>query len=75
MPFLYPQTKIVAKMGKGGQIWLKCFTMDLIVMIRDKNDIFERVKKNANLFGMELPLGRLKGIVAWPNFTKVSNDT
>ena len=34
------------KMGKGGQILLKCITGDLIMMIRDKNDIFERVKKN-----------------------------
>ena len=33
-------------MGKGGQIWLKCITGDLIMKIRDKNNIFERVKKN-----------------------------
>ena len=32
------------KMGEGGQIWLKCITGDLIMMIRDKNDIFERVE-------------------------------
>ena len=31
-------------MGEGGQIWLKCITGDLIMMIRDKNDIFERVE-------------------------------
>ena len=31
-------------MGEGGQIWLKCITGDLIVMIRDKNKIFERVE-------------------------------
>ena len=31
-------------MGKGGQIWLKCITGDLIMMIRDKNNIFERVE-------------------------------
>ena len=31
-------------MGEGGQIWLKCITGDLIMMIRDKNNIFERVK-------------------------------
>ena len=30
-------------MGKGGQIWLKCITVYLIMMIRDKNNIFERV--------------------------------
>ena len=34
------------KMGKGGQTWLKCITGDLIMMISDKNNIFERVKKN-----------------------------
>ena len=32
------------KMGKGGQIWLKCIAGDLIMMIRDKNNIFERVE-------------------------------
>ena len=32
------------KMDKGGQIWLKCITGDLIMMIRDKNNIFERVE-------------------------------
>ena len=32
------------KMGEGGQIWLKCITGDLIIMIRDKNNIFERVE-------------------------------
>ena len=31
-------------MGKGGQIWLKCITGDLIMVIRDKNNIFERVE-------------------------------
>ena len=31
-------------MGKGGQIWLKCITVYLIMMIRDKNNIFERVE-------------------------------
>ena len=34
------------KMGEGGQIWLKYITGDLIMMIRDKNNFFERVKKN-----------------------------
>ena len=39
-------------MGKGGQIWLKCITVDLIMMIKYKNNIFERVKKNhADLAG------------------------
>ena len=31
-------------MGEGGQIWLKCITGDLIMVIRDKNNIFERVE-------------------------------
>ena len=31
-------------MGKGGQIWLKCTTVDLIMMIRYKKNIFERVE-------------------------------
>ena len=33
-------------MGEGGHIWLKCITVHLIMMIRYKNNIFERVKKN-----------------------------
>ena len=32
------------KTVEGGQIWLKYITGDLIMMIRDKNDIFERVE-------------------------------
>ena len=32
------------KIGKCGQIWLKCIIEDLIMMIRDKNNIFERVE-------------------------------
>ena len=32
------------KMDEGGQIWLKCITGDLIMVIRDKNNIFERVE-------------------------------
>ena len=32
------------KTVEGGQIWLKCITGDLIMMIRDKNNIFERVE-------------------------------
>ena len=28
-------------MGKVGQIWLKCITVDLNMMLRDKNNIFE----------------------------------
>ena len=43
-PKTYPNPKIAPKMGKGGQIWLKCITGDLIMMIRDKNNIFERVE-------------------------------
>ena len=43
-PKTYPKPKMAPKMGKGGQIWLKCITGDLIMMIRDKNNIFERVE-------------------------------
>ena len=32
------------KMGEGDQIWLKCITGDLTMMIRDKKNIFERVE-------------------------------
>ena len=32
------------KTVEGGQIWLKCITGDLNMMIRDKNNIFERVE-------------------------------
>ena len=42
-PKTYPKPKMVPKMGEDGQIWLKCITGDLI-MIRDKNNIFERVE-------------------------------
>ena len=38
------------KMGEGGQIWLKCITGDLIMMIRDKNNIFERVLVLSHIF-------------------------
>ena len=31
-------------MGKGGQIWLKCTTVGLIIMIRYKKNIFETVE-------------------------------
>ena len=31
-------------MGKGGQIWLKCITGDLIMIMTDKNNILERVE-------------------------------
>ena len=51
-PKTYPEPKMAPKMGEGGQIWLKCITVDLIMMIRYKNNIFERVKKNhADLAG------------------------
>ena len=32
------------KTVEGGQIWLKCITGDLIMMIKDKNNIFETVE-------------------------------
>ena len=43
-PKTYPKPKMAPKMGEGGQIWLKCITGDLIMVIRDKNNIFERVE-------------------------------
>ena len=43
-PKTYPEPKMAPKTVEGGQIWLKCITGDLIMMIRDKNNIFERVK-------------------------------
>ena len=49
-PKTYPETKIAPKMGKGGQIWLKYITVNLIMNIGYKNNIFERCR-----FGMELP--------------------
>ena len=33
------------KIGKGGQIWLKCIIRDLIMMIRDKNNILRGLRK------------------------------
>ena len=35
---------MAAKTVEGGQIWLKCITGDLILMIKDRNNIFERVE-------------------------------
>ena len=45
-PKMYPEPKMASKLGEDGQIWLKCITGDLIMTIRYKNNIFERVKKN-----------------------------
>ena len=51
-PKTYPNPKIAPKMGKGGQIWLKYITVNLIMNIGYKNNIFERVKRNhADLAG------------------------
>ena len=44
------------KMVEGGQIWLKCITGDLIMMIRDKNNIFERVKKSLAEMAWNYPI-------------------
>ena len=41
---MHPKPKMAPKMGEGDQIWLKCITGDLTMMIRDKNNIFERVE-------------------------------
>ena len=38
----YPEPKMAPKMGGVGQVSLKCITGDLIMMITDKNNIFER---------------------------------
>ena len=43
-PKTYPEPKMAPKTVEGGQIWLKYITGDLTMMIRDKNNIFERVK-------------------------------
>ena len=53
-PKTYPEPKMAPKIGKGGQIWLKCIIGDLIMMIRDKNNIFED-QENSCRNGMELP--------------------
>ena len=37
-PKTYPEPKMAPKIGKCGQIWLKCIIEDLIMMIRDKNN-------------------------------------
>ena len=50
------------KMGKGGQIWLKCITVDLIMMIKYKNNIFERVKKNHADLAWNYPAIKLENI-------------
>ena len=48
-------------MGKGGQIWLKCITVDLIMIVRYK------VQEKSCRFGMELPKSE---IVDGPFFSK-----
>ena len=37
-PKKYPEPKIAPKMSKGGQIWQKCITRDLIMIIRVKKN-------------------------------------
>ena len=48
------------KTVEGGQIWLKCITGDLIMMIRDKNNIFVKGREFSCRFGMELPISGVK---------------
>ena len=43
-------------MDKGGQIWQKCITGGLIMMIRDKTNIFERVKKSLAEMAWNYPI-------------------
>ena len=66
IPTHYPEPKMASKMGEGGQIWLKCTTMDLIMTIRYKNNIFERVKKNHAEMAWNYPNNQ------W--VTRVAND-
>ena len=49
---------MASKLGEDGQIWLKCITGDLIMMIRYKNNIFERVKKNHAEMAWNYPPGK-----------------
>ena len=60
-PKTYPEPKMAPKMGEGGQIWLKCITGDLIMMIRDKNDIFERVENFHADLAWNYPVKCFKG--------------
>ena len=47
-------------MGEGGQIWLKCITGDLIMIKRDKNNIFERVENIHADLAWNYPVGDYK---------------
>ena len=53
------------KTVEGGQIWLKCITGDLIMMIKDKNNIFERVENFHADLAWNYPLALFEG-----NFVK-----
>ena len=65
------------KMGEGGQIWLKCITGDLIMMIRDKNNNFERVENFHADLAWNYPAGKSASktealvIVESPNITQL----
>ena len=51
-------------MGKGGQIWLKCITVDLILMIRYKKNIFERVENFHADLAWNYPVSLIVTLVA-----------
>ena len=42
---MYPEPKIDPKMDKGGQIWLKRITVDLIMIVRYKNNFLRGSRK------------------------------
>ena len=52
-------------MGEGGQIWLKCITGDLIMMIRDKNNIFEGVENFHADLAWNYPIIPLPFVETW----------
>ena len=53
-------------MGKGGQIWLKCTTVGLIIMIRYKKNIFETVENFPADLAWNYPLEHAKFLL--PSF-------
>ena len=68
-------------MGKGGQIWLKCIAGDLIMVIRDKNNIFERVENfhadlawNYPIFGFVDHFHFSMTIFCFPNSANTCGD-
>ena len=60
-------------MGEGGQIWLKCITGDLIMMIRDKNNIFERVENFHADLAWNYPICNICNIIQ-PSISIIGED-